>query len=317
MLKVFITRSIPQPAVDYLIEAGYQVSVYRKETAISKSELIKNIKNSDAVISLLTEKFDKEVLDQMKNCKVIANYAVGFNNIDVEYAKKKNIIVTNTPDVLTDSTADLAIALMLACARRIVEAEKFLMQKKYKGWKPQLLLGMELKNKTLGILGAGRIGAAVAVRAKSFGMKIIYSNKSNNKSLEAETSAKKVSTEKLLSVSDIVSIHLPLNSETFHLLNKDKLSLMKKDSILINTARGEIIDEKELIKLLKKKSIRCAGLDVFDNEPNLNEEFYKLKNVVILPHIGSATEEARTNMALLAARNVAAVLSGKKAITPV
>ncbi len=317
MQKVFITRSIPQPAIDYLNSYGYQVSVYRKDTAISNSELIKNIKNSDAVISLLTDKFDKEVLDQMKNCKVIANYAVGFNNIDVAYAKKKNIIVTNTPDVLTDSTADLAIALVLACARRIVEAEKLLMQKKFTGWAPQLLLGMELKNKTLGILGAGRIGAAVAVRAKSFGMKIIYFNRSRNNSLEAETNAKKVSIEKLLSVSDIVSIHLPLNSETFHLLNKDKLSLIKKNSILINTARGEIIDEKELIKLLKKKNIRCAGLDVFENEPNLNEEFYKLKNVVILPHIGSATEEARTNMALLAAKNVAAVLSGKKAITPV
>ncbi|MCL5028875.1 MAG: D-glycerate dehydrogenase [Bacteroidetes bacterium] len=317
MPKVFITREIPSAAIDLLRKHGHKVTVYRKDSPISAKELLKNIKDSDAVISLLTEKFDKALIDQLKNCKVIANYAVGYNNIDVEYAKKKNIIVTNTPDVLTDSTADLTLALILACARRIVEAEKFLRAKKYKGWKPNLLLGMELKNNVLGILGAGRIGTAVAIRAKAFGMKIVYSNKIRNEILEVQTKAKKISIDNLLKTSDIVSVHLPLNSKTFHFLNKEKLNLMKTNSILVNASRGEVIDEKELIKLLKKKKISCAGLDVFENEPNLNDEFYKLNNVVILPHIGSATTEARTNMALLAAKNVIAVLSGKKAITPV
>ena len=317
MTKVFITREIPSAAIDLLKKHGHNVAFYKKDSPISAKELQKNIKDADAVISLLTEKFDKAVIDQLKNCKVIANYAVGYNNIDVDYAKKKNIIVTNTPDVLTDSTADLTLALILACSRRIIEAEKFLRAKKYKGWKPNLLLGMELKNKLLGIIGAGRIGTAVAIRAKAFGMKIVYSNKIRNEILEAQTKAKKVSIDNLLKTSDIVSVHLPLNSNTFHILNKEKLNLMKPSSILVNTSRGEIIDEKELIKILQIKRIRCAGLDVFENEPDLNKEFYKLKNVVILPHIGSATEEARTNMALLAARNVIAVLSGEKAITPI
>ncbi len=315
--KVFITREIPSAAFDLLKKKGYKVSVYSKDFPIPRKELLKNINDADAVISLITEKFDKPVIDKLTRCKVIANYAVGYNNIDVGYAKKKNIIVTNTPDVLTDSTADLTLALILAGSRRIIEAEKFLRARKYKGWQPKLLLGIELKNKILGILGAGRIGTAVAERAQAFGMKIIYCNQVKNEVLEKRFYAKKVSLNSLLKNSDIVSTHLPLNKNTFHLLNKEKLSLMKKTSILINTSRGEIIDEKELIILLKRKKIFCAGLDVFENEPDINPELLKLDNVVLLPHIGSATEEARTSMALLAAENVIAVLSGKKAITPV
>ncbi len=317
MTKVFITREIPSAAIDLLKKHGHNVTVYKKDSPISAKELLKNIKDADAVISLLTEKFDKAVIDQLKNCKVIANYAVGYNNIDVDYAKKKNIIVTNTPDVLTDSTADLTMALALACARKIVEAEKFLRAGKYKAWNPNLLLGVELKNKTFGILGAGRIGTAVAIRAKAFGMDIFYASEKKNIILEKLTGAERVAVATLFGESDFLSVHLPLSNKTFHLVNREKLRLMKKTAILINTSRGEVIDEKELIELLKKKRILCAGLDVFENEPNLNDEFYKLNNAVVLPHIGSATNEARTNMALLAARNVIAVLSGKKAITPV
>jgi len=253
----------------------------------------------------------------MSRCKVIANYGVGFNNIDVQYAREKRIIVTNTPDVLTDSTADLAIALMLGCARKIIEAENFVKEGKFHGWRPQLFLGTELKNKIFGVIGAGRIGTAAAIRAHSFGMKIIYYSKKENKHLGKVVKAKKVLLNSLLKKADFISLHLPLTNETYHLLNKKKLNLIRPDAVLINTARGEIVDEKELIELLKQKKISAAGFDVFENEPNLNPDLFKLDNVLLLPHIGSATKEARTNMALLAARNVAAVLKGKKPITPV
>ncbi|MGE5796227.1 MAG: 2-hydroxyacid dehydrogenase, partial [Ignavibacteria bacterium] len=279
--------------------------------------LFSEIADADAVISLINQKFNSYIIEKMSRCKVIANYGVGFNNIDVRYAREKGIIVTNTPDVLTDSTADLAIALMLGCARKIIEAENFVKQGKFRGWRPQLFLGTELKNKIFGVIGAGRIGTAAAIRAHSFGMKIIYYSKKENKHLEKVVKAKKVLLNSILRKADFISLHLPLTNETYHLLNKEKLNLIRPDAVLINTARGEIVDEKELIDLLKQKKISAAGFDVFENEPDLNPDLFKLDNVILLPHIGSATKEARTNMALLAAKNVAAVLKGKKPITPV
>lgn len=316
-MKVFITQEIPEIASTLLKAKNFDVSVYSKNKPISKKELLNNVKDADAVISLLTDKFDSDILDHMLNCKVIANYAVGFNNIDINYARQKGITVTNTPDVLTDATADLAIALTLACARRLVDGIDMVRQKKFNGWLPKLLLGVELKDKVFGILGAGRIGTATAIRAKSFGTKIIYYSNSKNEILENKTDAKKVSLEYLLKKSDIISIHLPLNPKTLHLLDNEKLKLLKKMAIIINTARGDIVDEKALINILKKKKIFAAGFDVYENEPNLNPELYKLKNVVLLPHLGSATIDARNNMAILAAKNIIAILSGKKPITPV
>jgi glyoxylate reductase len=316
-MKIFITREIPSLGIGLLISKGFEVSIYKKDKLIPRKEFIKEIKNCDAVISLLTDKIDKGVIDQMKNCKVIANYAVGFNNIDVDYAKSKGIVVTNTPDVLTDSTADLTMALVLACARKIPEAEKLVRDKKFVGWKPKLLLGMELKNKFFGILGAGRIGTAVAKRAHSFGCKIIYYSNSKNIFLENDLNAKKLSLNSILNKSDILSIHLPLNSRTYHLINDKNVILLKKSAILVNTARGEIVDEKILISMLKRKKIFAAGLDVYEGEPNIKKEFYKLDNVILLPHIGSATKEARDNMSLLTAKNIIAVLSEKRALTPV
>ncbi len=316
-MKVFITRDIPSIGIDLLRKKGFEVSVYKKDQPISKNELIKSVKNCDGVISMLSDKFDKEIIDSIKNCKVIANYAVGFNNIDVEYAKSKGIVVTNTPDVLTDSTADLTMTLVLACARKISESEKLVRDKKFVGWKPKLLLGMELRNKYFGILGAGRIGTEVAKRAHSFGCKIIYYSNSKNKFLESELKAKKLSLTSILKKSDMISLHLPLNPKSKNLLTKEMLNLLKPSSIFINTARGEIVDESYLIKMLKQNQITSAGFDVYQNEPNLNKEFYRLKNIVLLPHIGSATIEARNNMSLLAAKNIIAVLSGKRAITPV
>jgi len=316
-MKVFVTRDIPFIGIDLLKKKGFDVSVYKKDQPISKNELVKSVKNCDGVISMLSDKFDKEIIDSMDRCKVIANYAVGFNNIDIEYAKSKGIIVTNTPDVLTDSTADLTIALVLSCARKISESEKLVRDKKFVGWKPKLLLGMELRNKYFGILGAGRIGTKVAKRAHSFGCKIIYYSNSKNDFLETDLKAKKMSLNSILKKSDIISLHIPLNKKSKNLLSKEKLALLKPSSIFINTARGEIVDESYLTKMLKQNKIASAGFDVYQNEPNLNKEFYELKNVVLLPHIGSATVEARNNMSLLVAKNVIAILSGKQAITPV
>lgn len=316
-MNIFLTQQIPEIGIELLKKKGFEISVYKKDRPIPRRELIKSVKNCDAVISLLTDKIDEEVIDTMKQCKVIANYAVGFNNIDVEYAKSKGIVVTNTPDVLTDSTADLTMALVLACARRIPESEKFVRDKKFGGWKPKLLLGVELKDKYFGILGAGRIGTAVTKRAYAFGCKILYYSNSKNEYLETELNAKKLSLNSILKKSDIISLHLPLNLKTKNLLNEEKLQLIKSSAIIINTARGEIVDESCLIKMLKQNKIASAGFDVYQNEPNLNKEFYKLKNVVLLPHIGSATNEARNNMSLLAARNVVAVLTGKRPLTSV
>lgn len=316
-MKIFITRLIPEPGIDLLKKNGFDVSVYRKDHSLPKSQLKKAAKDCDGLISMLSDKIDKEIINTMGKCKIIANYAVGFNNIDINYAKQKGIVVSNTPDVLTDSTADLTMALVLSCTRRLSEAENLVRNKNFLGWKPKLLLGTELKNKYFGILGAGRIGSEVAKRAYAFGCRILYYSNSKNTILEKKLNARRLSLDSILKRSDIISIHLPLNAETKNILTPAKLNLLKASSYLINTARGEILDEAYLIKLLKEKKICAAGFDVYQNEPDLNKEFYKLKNVVLLPHIGSATIEARNQMSLLAAKNIIAVLTGKKALSPV
>ncbi|MGK9476030.1 2-hydroxyacid dehydrogenase [Melioribacter sp. OK-6-Me] len=315
--KIFITSVLPGKIDKYLRSKGYSVSVHNGSEPITKNELIKKASNADGIITLLSNKIDHEVLDALVKCKVIANYAVGYNNIDVQYAKMKGIFVTNTPGVLSDATAELTISLILACSRRLIEAEKFMRDGKFKGWMPDLFLGTELKGKTVGIIGAGEIGTEVARRIKAFKTKIIYFNRSKNTIIENEIKGRKVSLDYLMKNADIISIHLPLTEETYHLINRDKLRLMKKSAIIVNVARGEVIEENYLIELLKKNKIRAAGFDVYENEPNINPELLKLQNVVLLPHIGSATKETREEMALLAARNVEAVLNGKSPITPV
>jgi glyoxylate reductase len=315
--KVFITSKLPSKIDRYLRSKGFTVSVYTGKEPLSKNELIKKASKADGIITLLSNKVDREVLDELSNCKVIANYAVGYNNIDIQYAKKKGIVVTNTPGVLSDATAELTIALILACTRRLIEAEKFMREGKFKGWMPDLFLGTELKGKTVGIVGAGEIGTEVARRIKAFKTKIIYFNRSKNSIIENELKGKKVSLDFLMKNADIITVHLPLTADTYHIIDREKLKLMKKSAIIVNVARGEVIEEKYLIELLKKKRIKAAGFDVYENEPDINPELTKLKNVVLLPHIGSATTETREEMAMLAARNVEAVLKGKKPITPV
>ncbi len=316
-MKVFITRKLVGKAEQMLKANGIQVKTFPEDRAISRVELLKNVKDADGIISMFTEKIDKKVIDNMERCKIIANCAVGFNNIDVRYANEKNIAVTNTPEILTDATADLTVALVLACARRLREGERMMRKNEWTGWKPQQLLGLEMKNKTVGIVGAGRIGYAVAKRMKSFGTKIIYFNRKNNLKFEKEFSAQRFSLSALLKRADIVSVHLPLDKKTFHILNKDNLKLMKKNSVIVNSSRGEIIEEKSLIQLLKKKKIFAAGFDVYEGEPVINPELRKLDNVFLLPHIGSATVETRSAMAELCAKNIIKVLSGRKPVTPV
>jgi len=316
-MKIFLTGKLPDIAFELLDKSKIDYDFHKKDTPISRKRLLEEAGKCDALVCILTEQIDKEVIDSMERCKIIANYAVGYDNIDVAYAKKKNIIVTNTPDVLTDSTADIALSLILITSRRLIEGSEYLRERKFKTWKPELFLGMELKNKTLGIIGAGRIGTAVGVRANAFGTKIIYHSNHRNNELEKIAKAKKVSIQNLLSNSDIISINLPLNKSTYHYINNSKIKLMKRHPILINTSRGDLIDEKALIKYLKKDHFRAVGFDVFKNEPFVNPELLRFKNVFILPHLGSATNEARSGMAELAVKNVISVLKGKPPLTPV
>lgn len=314
-MKVFITRSLPGNVEKTLRENGHSVVTFKKDRPITKKELINYARNADAVISLLTDKIDSEIIDNLKKCKIIANYAAGYNNIDINYAKQKNITVTNTPDILTNATADIALTLALTCSRRVIDGHDFVKKKKFKGWAPKLLLGLDICGKTIGIIGAGRIGQAVAKRFKAFDTKIIYYNRSRKPDFEKKIGAKKVTLKKLMSDSDIITIQIPSTNETYHLLDKEHLSFLKPNAILINIARGEVVDEKYLIQLLKKGKIHSAGFDVYENEPNIDPELLKLPNVVLLPHLGSATIETRTKMALLCAENVLRVLKGKSAKT--
>jgi len=316
-MKVLITSDLPGNAVEILLKNGIEVIVYDKKKAITKAEFIKLSKDVDGVLSLFNDKVDKDIIVAMEKCKVIANYAVGYNNIDVEYANKKGIIVTNTPDAVTDSTADIAMTLVLACARRVPECEKFMRADKFHTWGPKTLLGYELRNKNFGIIGAGRIGAAVAERAKAFGCNILYYSNHKNEELEKKTGAKKLPLKTLLKASDIVSLHVPLTPKTEYMINEEMLGLLKNTAIFINTARGNVVDEKALIKILREKKIFMAGFDVYENEPNINKDILKLDNVVLCPHIGSATVESRNAMAKLAAENLVAVLKGRAPITPV
>lgn len=308
--KIFVTRKIPQAGIDYLKQYA-EVEVYSGDHQISKEELIEKAKGCDGLLCLLTDKIDAEVMDQT-GIKAIANYAVGFDNIDIPAATERKIPVTNTPGVLTDATADLTWALILAVSRRIIEADRFVREGKFKGWGPMLLLGGDFKGKTIGIIGFGRIGQAVARRAKGFGMNIIYYSRTRKTEAEEELGAKYVSLEELVKEADYITLHTPYSKETHHLIDEKELSLMKPTAYLINTARGKVVNEPKLIEFLKEKRIAGAAFDVFYDEPKVNPELIKLDNVVLAPHIGSASIESRTKMALIAAENLIQALKGEK-----
>lgn len=312
--KVYITRKIPQIGID-LLKKHCIVKVYQKNQAIPKSQLDKAAKWADALLVLLTEKIDAKFLEKNKHLKIIANYAVGFDNIDLKAASDLEIPITNTPDGSTDAVAEHSLALILAISRRIIEADKYCRAGKYKGWQPMLFMGSQLQGKTLGIIGSGRIGSDLAQKAyHTFGMKIIYFDACHNEALEIGTNAKKMSLESVCKKSDYISLHVPLCTSTQHLIAKKELSLMKKTAFLINTARGPVLDEKALLFALKNKKLAGAALDVFECEPKICKGLEKLNNVILTPHIGSSTIEAREEMARIAAKNILAVLKGKKAI---
>ncbi len=307
--KVFVTRKLPQKALDWLSEKC-ELEVNPENRILKKEEIIEGVKGKDGLLCLLTDKIDAEIIDSV-DLKMIANYAVGFDNVDIKAATQRKIPVSNTPGVLTDATAELAWALLFSVARRAVEGDKFCRADKFRGWDPMLMLGVDLKGKTLGVVGAGRIGTAFALKSRGFEMNVIYTKRSENEILEKELGAKRVEMDELLKSSDFISIHLPLNSKTRHIIGEWELKLMRPTSILINTSRGPVVDEKALVKALKEEWIRGAGLDVYENEPVIEPGLLDLDNVVLLPHLGSATEETRTKMAMMAAENLITGLEGE------
>ena len=320
MAKIFITHKIPEVGVKMLKDKGHIVELRDKSELLPKSELLKILGegNYDGVLCLLTDQIDADVFVASPTTKIFANYAVGFDNIALAEAKKRGIVITNTPGASTESVAEHTIALMLALTCRIVEGDNFVRAGKYQGWDPMLFWGIDLQGKTLGILGAGRIGAEVAKKlALGFGMKIIYNDVVRNENLEKEINAEFKSVEGALQQADVISLHTPLLPETRHLINAERLALMKKTAYLINTSRGPVIDEIALVNALKKGIIKGAALDVFENEPILATGLKDLPNVVLTPHIASATTETRNDMAKKAAENLIAFFDGKKPLNEI
>jgi glyoxylate reductase len=310
--KALVTRKIFKEALDYLEgHVDYEVGAWEGE--LTKLDLLAKVKDKQGILSLLVDTIDREVMDAAPHLRIIANCAVGFDNIDTDYARKKGILVTNTPGVLTETTADLTWALILSVARRIPQADVFTRAKKYKGWELDLFLGREITGKCLGIIGMGRIGKAVASRARAFRMKVLYNDPHRlSEDDEVQYQASCVSLEELLQTSDVVTLHTSLTPETTHLISAERLQLMKKESILINVSRGPVIDEKALVEALERRQIWAAGLDVYEREPEIEERLLSMDNVVLLPHIGSATFDTRILMATMAAKNLVQGLTGQK-----
>lgn len=310
--KVLVTRIIPNSGLE-ILRGKVDLDVFSEDRPITKEELIDRIRGKEGLYCLLSDRVDRDVIDAAgSQLKVISNYAVGFNNIDMEYATEKDIRVTNTPGALREATADLAWALLMSAARRIPESDRFLREGRFVGWGPMLMLGHDVYGKTIGIVGMGDIGAAVARRAKGFNMRILYHSRSRKVELERELGAEKVNLEDLLVQSDFISLHVPLTPETRHMIGEGEIALMKRSAILINLARGEVVDERALVKALEEKRIAAAGLDVFENEPELYPGLADLDSVVLTPHTGSATFESRNTMAVMAANDLLLVLEGKR-----
>ena len=309
-MKIFVTRKIPQPGLD-LLQRELELEINPEHRVLTKEEIIKGMQGKDGLLCLLTDSIDKDVVFSEPKLKMIASYAVGYNNIDVKAATEKGIPVSNTPGVLTDTTAEMAWALLFSVTRRIVEGDTFTRAGRFEGWDPMLMHGQDISNKTLGILGAGRIGTSFALKSKGFNMNVLYVDDRVNKTLEQELKAKKVDFYQLLKSSDFVSLHVSLNKETHHLIGEKELKMMKKTAVLINTSRGPVIDEQALVKALKERWIFGAGLDVYEYEPDISEELKKLDNVILQPHSASATIETRTKMAIMAAENMIAGLKGE------
>lgn len=302
MPEIFVSTSeLPESAIDLLRAAG-DVGVWPGEDVIPRSVLLDRVTTADALVCLLSERIDAELLDRASRLRVVANVAVGFNNIDLDAAAERGVWITNTPDVLTDATADLTMGLILATARRMSEAERAVREGRFDRWGYRMFWGMGLQGKTLGIVGYGRIGRAVGARAECFGMRVL--------GLTSGATSEEI--DELMAASDVVSLHVPLTDGTRHLVDARRLALMRPSAILVNTSRGPVVDEGALGEALLAERIAGAGLDVFEHEPRVDPRLLRARNAVLLPHIGSATREARTGMAELAARNAIEVLAGRR-----
>jgi glyoxylate reductase len=316
MSAVLVTRRLPSAVISKL-EAAAAVDLYAGEASIPPAELCARLADKDALICLLTDAIDKRVIDAGQHLKIIANIAVGYNNIDVAYSRSRGVVVTNTPDVLTESVANFTWAMILAVTRRLSEGERLVRRGQWKGWALDFMLGSELRGKQLGLVGAGRIARAVAVRAEAFEMRVAFTSRHETDRPNTEAPWESMSLDRLLNTSDIVSLHVPLTPETRHLIDKRALARMKRSAYLVNTARGPVVDEAALAWALQQHLIAGAALDVYENEPAIHPDLLQMENVLLAPHLGSATTETRTAMADLAVENVLAVLAGRPPLTPV
>jgi glyoxylate reductase len=311
MPRIVVTRELPEPALRALRDTGADVWVSEEDRPLETAELHAAVSGADAVVSLLHDRIDDAFFEAAgEQLKVVANVAVGYDNVDVGAARRHGVTITNTPRVLTDATADLAMTLILAITRRLGEGERWIRSRRPWAWSIDFMLGRGLTGKTLGIIGYGQIGRAVATRARAFGMEVIYTN-------EEDAGPGRVELDELLERAHVISVHCPLTDATRHLIDADVLARMRDDAYLVNSARGPIVDEAALAAALRDGTIAGAALDVFENEPAVHEDLLELDNVVLLPHLGSATVETRTAMAELAAANAIAVLAGDDPPTPV
>ena len=310
--RVLLTRRIPSSTFSKL-EAGAEVELYDGPTPIPEAELKRRLAGKHGIVCVLNDPITAGVLSASPDLKVVANIAVGFDNIDVAAARSRNIIVTNTPDVLTNATAELTWSLILSVTRRVTEGDRLVRRRGWKGWTLDFMLGTELRGKQLGIIGRGRIGRAVAQKAPAFGMEAVFAARGNRSAADL----KELSLDELLISSDVVSIHTPMTPDTRHLIDRKALARMKRTAFLVNTARGPIVDEEALAWALGERLIAGAALDVYEREPEVFPALLELENVVLAPHLGSATRETRTAMVDLAIDNVLAVLHGRPALTPV
>lgn len=307
--RVYVTRRLPQPALDLLMQHG-QVSVWPGELPPPRAVLLKEVGEIDGLLALLTDRIDSTLLEAAPHLRIVSNYAVGYDNVDVEAASARGVFVTNTPDVLTETVADFTFALMLAAGRRLVEGEQFVRAGRWRTWGPETLLGHDLYGATLGFVGLGRIGQAVARRAVGFGMRMIYYTPRRKPEQEQAYGVRYCSLEQVLTESDIISLHCPLTDETYHLIDRDALALLKPNALLINTARGPVVDTFALVDALQQKSL-FAALDVTDPEPlPADHPLLALQNALVTPHMASASVHTRTRMALMAAENLLAGLRG-------
>jgi glyoxylate reductase len=310
-MNVLVTGNLPDALIDR-IESEHRVQMHRQDRPMERQAILESIGDKQGLLSMITDTVDTELLDRAPGLKVVANFGVGYNNIDVPAATRRGIMVTNTPGVLTDATADLTMALMLAVARRVVEGDQCTRQGRFRFWAPFHFLGHEITGKTLGIIGMGRIGRAVARRAAGFEMRVLYHNRHPLAADEEQAlRTHYADLETLLQEADFISLHTPLTPQTRHLIGSRELAWMKPDAFLINTARGAVVDEQALVDALAERRIAGAGLDVYENEPALTAGLERLDNVVLLPHVGSATVETRYRMAALAVDNLLAGLQGR------